>query len=73
MPQHVKSNQGRFSKSVLRTYINEQIEALTVNHNLERLHANGTAQLRGKPEDIDRCVAYGKREALAALIEEFRL
>ena len=59
----------RFSKKVLASYIQDRLDYL-----MDKWSFNpntGTIQLSN--EDVDRAVAYGKREALMALAEEFEL
>ena len=63
----------RFSKKTLAVILEKRIEYITRQHGLEQVHANGTAQLRGKSDEVDRAVAYGERKAMARIMEDFDL
>ena len=59
----------RFSKKALRDYVERRLTRLDVQYNFDP--NNGNAQCRGKT--VEFTVAYGEREALRAIWEEFEL
>ena len=61
----------RFSKATLAAYCSRRVENIENAHRLKPWRADGTSQLAGRP--LDTCVAYGEREALMSLMEEFNL
>ena len=61
----------RFSKRTLARFIARKLRAIEAEHDIDP--NNGTAQLKGKPEWVNKAVAYGEREALLRIIEEFEL
>ncbi len=59
----------RFSKAVLRDNLQKEIDRIQNKYNFDT--RSGTIQLEG--QSIDKIIAYGRKEALIRLADEFDL
>lgn len=59
----------RFSKAVLTETVQQRLDVIQATHGFDP--GNGTAQLKGKLGNVNAAIAYGEREALLRLAEEF--